>query len=109
AAAWLDAGAGILQLRHKGHWSRGLFEQAQNIAALCRTHHATLIINDRADIAALLHAGLHVGQDDLSPADARIVIGPQAILGFSSQNAGQLCAAAAEPVSYVALGPIFAT
>jgi len=50
-----------------------------------------------------------VGQDDRSPADARAIIGPDAVLGFSSHNADQLCAAADEPVSYVALGPCFAT
>jgi thiamine-phosphate pyrophosphorylase len=109
AEAWLDAGAAILQLRHKGHWSRTLFEDARRIAERCRAHRVTLIVNDRADMAALLHAGLHLGQDDLAPADARAITGPDAVLGFSSHNAGQLCAAAAEPVTYVAFGPVFAT
>lgn len=109
AGAWLAGGARILQLRHKGHWPRALFEEAERIAALCRAQGAVFIVDDRADFAALLQAGLHVGQDDLAPADARRIIGPDAILGFSSHNAGQLCAAAAEPVDYVAFGPVFPT
>jgi thiamine-phosphate pyrophosphorylase len=109
AAAWLEGGARILQLRHKGHWSRSFFEEARRIAVLCRTSNATLIINDRADMAALLQAGLHVGQNDLSPTEARAIIPPEAVLGFSSHNLNQLCTAAAEPVTYVAFGPIFPT
>ncbi len=57
----------------------------------------------------LLGAGLHVGQDDLPPADARRLIGPDAVLGFSSHNARQLQGGDAEPVDYVAFGPVFAT
>jgi thiamine-phosphate pyrophosphorylase len=52
---------------------------------------------------------LHVGQDDLPPQDARRLIGPEALLGYSTHNAEQLLAAALEPVSYLAIGPVFAT
>ena len=109
AAAFLDGGAGILQLRHKQHWSRAIFADAREIARLCREAGAQFIINDRADFAMLLDAGLHAGQDDLAPCDTRKLLGPDAVIGCSSHNAGQLCAAAAEPVDYVALGPVFAT
>jgi thiamine-phosphate pyrophosphorylase len=109
AAALLDGGAGILQLRHKGHWGRQTFESAGRAARLCREAGAWWIVNDRADFARLLEAGLHVGQEDLTPRDARLLLGPHAIVGFSSHNAGQLSAAEAEPVDYVALGPVFST
>jgi thiamine-phosphate pyrophosphorylase len=109
AAAFLDGGAGILQIRHKRHWSRDFFESARTVARLCREAGATLMVNDRADFALLLQAGLHVGQDDLSPRDARHLMGPDAIIGFSSHNVAQLCAAGGEPVDYVALGPVFTT
>jgi thiamine-phosphate pyrophosphorylase len=66
-------------------------------------------VDDRADIAMLLGAGLHVGQEDLPPADARRLIGPGRILGLSTHNAEQFAAAAREPVDYLAIGPIFAT
>ena len=109
AAAILDAGARILQIRHKGHWPRALFEQACQVKRLCDQTGATLIVNDRADIALLLGSGLHVGQDDIPPAVARRLIGADAILGYSTHNAEQLAAAAGEPATYLALGPMFPT
>jgi thiamine-phosphate pyrophosphorylase len=109
AAAFLEGGAGILQFRHKGHWSREVFAIAQGVARLCREAGAPLIVNDRADIALLLEAGLHLGQDDLQPRDARKLLGPDATIGCSSHNVQQLCAAGGEPVDYVALGPVFTT
>jgi thiamine-phosphate pyrophosphorylase len=109
AAAFLDGGAGILQIRHKRHWSRAFFASARTVARLCREAGATLVVNDRADFALLLGAGLHVGQDDLPPRDARQLMGNDALIGFSSHNVAQLCAAGGEPVDYVALGPVFAT
>jgi thiamine-phosphate pyrophosphorylase len=109
AAAFLEGGAGILQIRHKGHWSRDVFEAARQVARLCREAGAQLIVNDRADFAMLLEAGLHVGQDDLAPRDARKLLGPDAVIGFSSHNVNQISAAGGEPVDYVALGPVFRT
>jgi thiamine-phosphate pyrophosphorylase len=93
AAAFLEGDAGILQIRHKGHWNRDVFESAKQVARLCREAGAPLIVNDRADFALLLKAGLHVGQDDLAPGDARRLLGPGAMIGFSSHNADQLSAA----------------
>jgi thiamine-phosphate pyrophosphorylase len=109
AEGFLEAGVGILQYRHKGFWSREIFGQAEQISKLCVEAGATFIVNDRADYAAILGAGLHIGQDDLSPKDARRVIGPGAILGFSTHNPEQMLAAESEPVDYVAFGPVFTT
>jgi thiamine-phosphate pyrophosphorylase len=109
ASALLEGGARILQFRHKTFWSRQVFAQAQEIAALCRDAEAMFVVNDRADYANLLKAGLHLGQDDLLPVDARTVVGPDAIIGFSSHNAEQVRGAQAEPVDYVAFGPVFQT
>jgi thiamine-phosphate pyrophosphorylase len=67
------------------------------------------VVNDRADLARLFGAALHLGQDDLPPAAARAVNGEQAVVGFSTHNEAQLRAAADEPVDYLALGPIFST
>jgi thiamine-phosphate pyrophosphorylase len=108
AGALLDGGAGLLQFRHKGAYSAERFEQLHGVAALCRDAGAQLIVNDRADVAAILDAGLHIGQDDLAPEVARGVIGT-ALLGLSINGVEQMRAAAREPVDYVALGPIFAT
>jgi len=107
--ALLEGGARILQIRHKGPWTRPVYAAACDAVRLIREAGALAIIDDRADMALLAGAGLHVGQDDLPPADARRLLGPDAVIGFSSHNPEQLRAAAAEPVDYVALGPIFPT
>lgn len=109
AAAFLDGGAGILQIRHKGHWGREIFDAARDVARLCREAGAELVINDRADFAMLLHAGLHVGQDDLPVRECRKLLGNEAVIGFSSHNSRQLATAGGEPADYVALGPVFPT
>jgi thiamine-phosphate pyrophosphorylase len=109
AGAFLEGGAAILQLRHKGHWSRAVYESAQTVARLCREAGAAFVVNDRADFALLLGAGLHVGQDDLPPREARKLVGPETLLGFSTHNAKQLAEAGGEPADYFALGPIFGT
>ena len=104
----LDAGARILQFRHKDFFSREIFEQAEQIAELRRGTGALFIVNDRADIAALLGAGVHLGQDDLTPSQARSML-KKGIIGFSTHNEAQLRAAADEPADYLAIGPIFGT
>ncbi len=109
AEAILDAGARVLQFRHKEFFSRAVFEEAERVAALCRAANALFVMNDRADLAALLGAALHLGQDDLAPADARKILTPDGVIGFSTHNREQLRAADAEPVDYLAIGPIFAT
>jgi thiamine-phosphate pyrophosphorylase len=105
----LAGGARILQFRHKGNFTRDVFTQAERIAALCRSHKAMFLIDDRGDIATMLDAGLHIGQDDVPVHIARRLIGPDRTLGFSTHNPQQLAAAAGLPVDYVALGPIYAT
>jgi thiamine-phosphate pyrophosphorylase len=109
AIGMIEAGAQILQLRHKGHFSRDLFETAAHLAVLCEQARIALVINDRCDMARLLNAHVHVGQDDLMPMFVRQLTGPDTIIGLSTHNREQLVAANAEPVDYHALGPIFAT
>jgi len=109
AEALLEAGATIIQFRHKGFFSRNEFEQAKRISQLCRAANALFVVNDRADIAKLLDAALHLGQDDLAPADARRILPAPSIIGFSTHNEQQLLAGNLEPVDYLAIGPIFPT
>lgn len=109
AEAILEGGAKILQFRHKGPFTRRVFRAAEQIAALCERAGAVYVIDDRADIARVLNAGLHLGQDDLPPREARKILGDDAVVGFSTHSEEQLRAAANEPVDYLALGPIFAT
>jgi thiamine-phosphate pyrophosphorylase len=105
----LDGGARILQFRHKGFLSRQAFAWLEEIAGLTRQAGATLVVNDRPDLARLFGAALHLGQDDLPPTAARTITGNQTIIGFSTHNEAQLRAAASQPVNYLALGPIFGT
>jgi thiamine-phosphate pyrophosphorylase len=110
ADVWLDAGVRLIQLRAKS-LSSGPF-QALADALVARAHQAgaRLIVNDRADIAALAGAdGVHVGQDDLSPAQVRPIVGSGAIVGVSTHTDSQIADAVAPPVSYVAIGPVFGT
>jgi thiamine-phosphate pyrophosphorylase len=104
------AGARLIQLRVKTPADRERLALARAAVAAARASGARLVVNDRADIAAISGAdGLHVGQDDLPPAEARAVIGPGMILGVSTHGLAQLAAAASAPVDYVAIGPVFAT
>ena len=105
----LEGGAAILQFRHKGFFSREVFAQLERIAKLCRDAHVLFVVNDRADLAAITGAALHLGQDDLTPSAARKVVGDATLIGFSTHNESQLRAAVAEPANYLALGPIFGT
>ena len=105
----LDAGARILQYRHKAFLSREAFSWLENIAALTQAAGAILVVNDRADLAKMFDAALHLGQDDLLPSIARRVVRPDTIVGFSTHNEAQLRAASEEPTDYLALGPLFGT
>jgi thiamine-phosphate pyrophosphorylase len=114
ATALLDGGAEILQFRLKTHLTAALFDCACRIAELCRSANALWVVNDRADLALLSQrpdtkAALHIGQDDLPPAAARSLMGPEALIGLSTHNEIQLIAAAHEPVDYLAFGPVFGT
>ena len=105
----LEGGAAILQFRYKGFFSREVFAQLERVAQLCRDASVLLVVNDRADLAALTGAALHLGQDDLTPSAARKIVGPNTLIGFSTHNESQVRAAAVEPADYLALGPIFGT
>ena len=109
AEALVEGGARILQIRHKDAFTRAVYADCERVAALCRETGAMLVIDDRADIARMLNAGVHVGQDDLPPAAARAVTGPHALLGFSTHTEAQLRATAGVPADYVAFGPVFGT
>jgi thiamine-phosphate pyrophosphorylase len=109
AEALLEAGARILQFRHKGFFSRSVFEDASRAAELCRSAGALFVVNDRVDVAMLLGAAVHLGQEDLAPADVRRILPPGSIIGLSTHNERQLRAGDLEPVDYLAMGPIFAT
>jgi thiamine-phosphate pyrophosphorylase len=110
ASACLAGGARLLQVRAKNLSGRDFLEAATAIVERAAPAGATIIVNDRADIARFSRAaGVHVGQDDLTPAQARAVVGPEAIVGVSTHTLDQLDQALREPIDYVAVGPVFGT
>jgi thiamine-phosphate pyrophosphorylase len=103
-------GARIVQLRAKGVSDRVLFALAREGLGVARASSVLFIVNDRPDVALMLGAdGVHLGQDDLPPAEARRLLGADAIVGWSTHSLEQLDHAAGEPVDYVAFGPVFPT
>ena len=110
ARAFLDGGATFLQLRAKTLSSGALLDLADALVHTAAAYQPSLIVNDRVDIARLAGAaGVHVGQDDLPPAEARALLGADAIVGYSTHSVAQVVAAVAQPVSYIAVGPVFGT
>ena len=103
-------GARLVQLREKNACTREFVELARALVALVRPLGAKLVINDRVDVALACDAdGVHVGQDDMRPADVRALIGPKRILGLSVTGEVEARAARGEPVDYLGAGPVFAT
>ena len=110
ADAYLAGGARFLQIRCKHAASGAFLDMCEDVVARARMAGATVIVNDRADVAKLSAAdGVHVGQDDLDPASARRILGGAAIVGMSTHSADQVRAAAGMAVDYIAVGPIFGT
>jgi thiamine-phosphate pyrophosphorylase len=110
ARAYIAGGARLLQLRGKQLASGAFLELARTIVEMGRSDGADVIINDRADIAALAQAaGVHVGQEDLSPREVRRVVGNDTAVGLSTHTLEQLEHALGEPITYIAVGPVFST
>ena len=109
-AQLLLGGAKLIQLRDKQASARELLESARACRKLTRAMGATLIINDRVDVALAAEAdGVHLGQEDMTPDKAREVLGPAAIIGLSTHSLDQFRAGMKTSANYLALGPIFAT
>jgi thiamine-phosphate pyrophosphorylase len=108
----LHGGATIIQYRDKSGDARSILSRARELRRVT-LNKATLIINDRADLCLAAGAdGVHLGQDDLSPAGARWIFsaeGNRLLIGFSTHNLEQIQEADSMQVDYIAVGPVFAT
>jgi thiamine-phosphate pyrophosphorylase len=110
ASACLNGGARLLQIRMKNAPGKSFLDEAIAIVERARQAGATIVVNDRADVARLSHAGgVHVGQEDLSPQQVRAVCGDSVVVGLSTHTAEQMAAAAEAPIDYLAIGPVFGT
>lgn len=105
-----SGGATLIQLREKYASAREFYAAGLDCMQSASPAGVRLIINDRVDIALALNAeGVHLGQDDMPPAMARKLLGPDAIIGYSTHSVEQALRATERPVDYIAIGPIFAT
>ena len=113
--AFLDAalrgGADLIQLRDRSLSDDGLIEAAKVFRTAADAHGALFILNDRPDLVEACAAdGVHVGQEDETPAAARAAVGPERIVGRSTHAPFQADAADADPdVDYLAVGPVHET
>lgn len=112
--AAVAGGATIVQLRDPDAHGRALVEQARALKALLAPLGIPLIINDRVDVAVAADAdGVHLGQDDMAPADARALLGPERILGLSVGTPAEFAASNIGidigAVDYLGVGPVKAT
>ena len=106
----MAGGARWLQLRAKTMPGGAFLDLAMCVRDIAHTAGAILVVNDRAVIARLAGAdGVHVGQDDLSPAAATAIVGAGAVIGFSTHTEAQIDVAVGQSVRYIAVGPVFGT
>ncbi|MBS0533655.1 MAG: thiamine phosphate synthase [Proteobacteria bacterium] len=100
----------LVQLRDKHGATRLMIEEARDIASVLKSRGVPLLINDRVDVALAAKAdGVHIGWDDMEPADARRLLGPEAIIGLSVKSMEQAAAAPLDLLNYVAIGGVYAT
>ena len=105
-----DNGATIIQYRDKQASTRELVGQARAIRMALAGTGVPMVINDRVDVALAAGAdGVHLGRDDLDPATARRLLGPDAIIGLTVKNDADADAVLAAPVDYACIGGVFET
>lgn len=104
------SGVRLFQYRDKQATMKEAYAQALALRQAATEVGATLIINDRCDLALAVQAdGVHLGQEDLPLADARRLLGPEKIIGLSTHSPEQVSEAVALQPDYIGFGPIFST
>lgn len=110
ALAGLPPGVAAVQLREKDLGGRALLVLARALAAVCRAHGQRLVVNDRIDVALAAGAdGVHLPAAGVSPADARRLLGPAALVGVSCHSAADVTRALAGGASYATFSPVYET
>jgi thiamine-phosphate pyrophosphorylase len=109
-AASIADSATLVQLRDKQGSTRTMVEEARALRAVLEPKDIPLLVNDRVDVALAAEAdGVHIGQDDIAPADARLLLGRRAIIGLSVKTLEQARAAPLDLLDYVAIGGVYGT
>ncbi len=110
ALSLFEAGAGLLQIREKFASSRVIYDVGIEVKRCALEFDAKVIINDRIDLAIACNAdGVHLGQTDLDPRNARKFLGDDKLIGFSTHNKEQADFALTCSLDYFAIGPVFPT
>ena len=105
-----EGGATIIQYRAKEADTRHMIVNAREIIAALAGTGVPLLINDRVDVALAAGAdGVHLGREDMHPADARALLGPNAIIGATVKNSEDLIALSRQPIDYACIGGVFST
>ncbi len=108
--AALEGGVRLVQYRDKQLKDPDFLREGREAVALCRQHGAILLVNDRVEAALDIGAdGVHLGQDDMDPDDARAMLGPRAIIGLSTHDRKEVLAARERRLDYINIGPMFPT
>jgi thiamine-phosphate pyrophosphorylase len=109
-AGLIAGSATLVQLRDKHSSTRAMVDEARALREVLEPAGVPLLINDRVDVALAAEAdGVHIGQDDMAPADARLLLGRTAIIGLSLSTVQQAQTAPLELLDYVGIGAVFAT
>lgn len=108
--AALCGGVDLVQLRMKTASDFAILDAAERYRSICSEYGALLILNDRPDLAERAGAdGVHLGQDDVSVAAVRALLGHDPIIGLSTHTPAEIDAARSLAVDYLGVGPVYAT
>lgn len=106
----LEGGATFLQLREKDLDKEHFLMEAKKLKDLCHRHHVPFVINDNVEIAVVADAdGVHLGQHDMNPLEARKILGPEKIIGVSAHNVDEAILAEKNGADYLGTGSVFTT
>ena len=106
----LEGGVTMIQLREKNLDEESFYREAIEIKELCKKFHVPFIINDNVELAKKVDAdGIHVGQNDMAAQDVRAIIGPDKILGVSTQTVEEALLAQKMGADYLGVGAVFPT
>jgi thiamine-phosphate pyrophosphorylase len=106
----LAGGIRMVQYRDKELPGETFAQEAAAVLRECRAYGALLILNDRVEIVKAIGAdGVHLGQDDMDPREARRILGSKAIIGLSTHTREEVEAAQGLPLDYINIGPMFPT
>lgn len=109
-SALIEGGAGLIQIREKNAPSDEFYRSIMDCLEVAQATDAKIIVNDRVDIALASGAnGVHLGQTDLPPSEARSLLGEKAIIGISTHSIEQAIRALEMPIDYIAFGPVWPT